>query len=138
MIVLDTNVISELMKPAPSLKVIDWIDQQDATLLMVTTITLAEIGYGLCALPKGKRRTSLEHAFAKTISEGFAHRVLDFDEAAAQLYGSLMAKRKEAGKPLSILDGQIASIALSYDAILATRNVKDFVDCDIGLIDPFQ
>jgi predicted nucleic acid-binding protein len=138
MIVLDTNIISELMRPFPSTKVMNWIDQQDATRLVVTTITIAEIGYGLHALPKGKRRESLEESFARTMAEGFAHRILPFDEKAAHVYGHIMARRKSLGQPLSIADGQIASIARAYTADLATRNVKDFVHCELELIDPFK
>lgn len=137
MIVLDTNVVSELMKHSPASRVIEWIDQQDASAIVVTAITIAEISYGIHALPSGKRRTYLEDAFVKTIAEGFAHRVLPFDEVAAQLYGSLMAKRKQLGRPMSVPDGQIAGIAQSYTATLATRNTEDFVDCEIDLVDPF-
>lgn len=138
MIVLDTNVIAELMKEVPSEKVISFVDKQDASELYVTAVTIAEIGYGLHSLPKGKRRKSLEQAFMKTISEGFSHRVLPFDEDAAIIYGEIMAHRKEKGHPLSMPDGQIAAITLCAQARLATRNIKDFLSCNLALLNPFE
>jgi predicted nucleic acid-binding protein len=138
MIILDTNVISEMMKPSPSHHVVKWFDQQDSTQLFITTITIAEISYGLSVLPKGNRRVVLEDAFNKAIVEAFEHRLLAFDAAPAYRYGAVMGQRKELGRPLSILDGQIASIALTHGSMLATRNVKDFLDCGLDLINPFE
>lgn len=137
MIVLDTNIISEMMKKSPHHAVVRWIDQQDPMLLFVTTITIAEISYGIHALPNGKRRVDIENAFTKTMQEGFKHRILSFDERAAHQYGLLMAHRKERGRPLSILDGQIAAIASVQSATVATRNMSDFSDCDLDLVNPF-
>jgi len=137
MIILDTNIISELMRPSPSPKVITWIDEQHTSTLFITSITVAEIRYGLNVLPKGQRRGSLEDAFERTIQTGFFHRVLDFDLSAANVYGPLMASRRSRGQPLSISDGQIASIALVFGSKLATRNLRDFEDSGIELIDPF-
>jgi hypothetical protein len=137
MILLDTNVISELMKSAPDLKVLTWVDSQPSHLLFISTITIAEISYGLNALPAGKRRNALEKAFNNTIQEAFTHRILFFDEAAAIRYGKVMGHRKKLGRPLSILDGQIAAIALTHDATIATRNTRDFSDCQLEVINPF-
>src|SRR5690242_7348867 len=120
MIVLDTNVISEMMKSAPSSAVITWIDKQEATQLFTTTITIAEIAYGIRALSESRRRRSLENAFNAVIDEGFAQRVLTFDETAAHNYGKIMSHRKEIGRPMSILDGQIAAIALTHKKTIAT------------------
>lgn len=137
MIVIDTNIISELMKANPAEKVIAWINQQPAETLYITSITIAEISYGLHILHEGKRRNLLETRFEQFISQAFYGRVLDFNEKNARLYGELMGYRKEAGKPLSVLDGQIAAITLANNMALATRNIKDFVDCGIELINPF-
>lgn len=125
------------MKPFPCKKVTDWLDSQEILDLYISSITLAEINYGLESLPKGKRRSFLEEAFKKAIIEVFACRILTFDEHAAFSYGHIMAKRKELGKPMSILDGQIAAIAVSQQAAIATRNISDFTNCDLSLIDPF-
>lgn len=137
MIVLDTNVISELMKESPSRNVLTWIDQQIIEQLFITTITIAEISYGINALPISNRRRSLDEAFNQAINHAFKHRLLSFDESAAHHYGTIMNERKKLGKPLSILDGQIAAIALAQNATLATRNIRDFIDCQLTLINPF-
>lgn len=137
MILIDTNVISEMMKPVPAAKVIDWMDAQDVTKLYIASTTIAEITYGLQVLPDGKRRHFLGEAFEKAIKEGFKARILSFGESATHLYGNIMAQRKELGSPMSILDGQIAAIARAHDCALATRNIKDFQNCDLELINPF-
>ncbi|MDF1759562.1 MAG: type II toxin-antitoxin system VapC family toxin [Coxiellaceae bacterium] len=136
--ILDTNVISELMRRAPQPAVVEWISDQIASELYITTITLAEISYGLAVLPKGKRRAALELAFKQLIQAGFEDRVLSFDQRAAFFYGDVMAQRKIKGKPMSALDGQIAAIALSLNAAVVTRNVKDFKNCHITTINPFS
>ena len=138
MIIVDTNVIFELMKPSPLNNVIAWIDQQDAVQLFITTITIAEISYGLNVLPEGNRRTLLEEAFNKAINDAFEHRTLTFDKSAAHFYGQLMGRRKELGRPLSILDGQIAAIAFAHGSVVATRNVRDFAECGLELVNPFE
>lgn len=138
MIILDTNIIAELMRPAPAKTVMTWVDQQESGQLFITTITIAEICYGLNALPLSNRRSSLESNFHQTIVEAFKHRVLAFDESAAHLYGQIMASRKSVSKPMSILDGQIAAIAHAHVMSVATRNIRDFVDCGLNLIDPFN
>lgn len=138
MILVDTNVISEMMKPTPLAKVVSWIDQQQAAHLFITTISIAEIAYGIRVLPEGSRRNALEEAFNKALSEAFKHRILPFEESAAHLYGKIMSRRKEMGRPLSILDGQIAAIARAHNLTIATRNIRDFVECELELINPFE
>ena len=138
MILLDTNIVSEMMKKIPSAKVRAWLDQQEVTRLFITTITIAEISYGIKVLPEGSRRDSLENAFNNVIKEAFEHRVLAFDAVAAFLYGKIMSHRKKLGRPLSILDGQIAAIALAHGKIVATRNTRDFMNCKLELMDPFK
>ena len=137
MIVLDTNVVSEMMRAAPAPAVLSWMNDQDASGLFLTAVTVAEIRYGLRVLPQGKRRHSLGEGFERILAEGFAGRVLAFDEAAAHRYGEVMGRRKEMGRPLAILDGQIASIAWSNGCSVATRNVHHFLDCGVEVINPF-
>ncbi len=133
------NIISEMMKASPSSHVTHWLNSHDAASpLYLTTITIAEISYGIHILPKGKKRQQLEAAFDQAIATAFYQRILKFDEPAAPIYGKLMAKHKELGRPMSIADAQIAAIAYSQDLKLATRNIKDFKNCDLTLIDPFQ
>ena len=138
MILLDTNIISEMMKNTPDANVIQWLDTQEVTELFITSITIAELSYGINSLPVGNRKQSLETAFTNTVKEAFKHRILFFSDSAALFYGKIMSHRKKLGRPLSILDGQIAAIALSQTATLATRNIRDFSDCDLDLINPFH
>lgn len=141
MIILDTNILSEMMKQTPDSQVIQWLDRQNPLQLFITTISIAEIGYGLHALPAGNRRNALDNAldnaFENVVKEAFTQRILEFNQAAAWSYGQLMSQRKTLGKPLSILDGQIAAIAYTHQFAVATRNVKDFTDCNLVLINPF-
>jgi predicted nucleic acid-binding protein len=136
MIILDTNIIAELMKVSPDPKVMQWIDDQDILQLFITAITIAEIEYGINALPQGSRKSMLEDAFNKSITQAFQYRIYSFDENSAKFYGEIMG-RKGSGKPMSILDGQITGIARAQGAMLATRNIRDFAHCDIELINPF-
>jgi predicted nucleic acid-binding protein len=138
MIIVDTNVVAELMKASPAEVVVSWMNDQEASTLFLTTITLGEIGYGLEILPQGRRRLHLEEGFARVVAEAFTGRILPFDEEAARHYGVLMGRRKALGRPLSVLDGQIASIARAKGSVVATRNVRDFVECGVDIINPFE
>jgi predicted nucleic acid-binding protein len=138
MILLDTNIVSAIMAPGPPRAVIEWLNGQDTITLYLSTVTLAEIGYGLWVLPEGRRRRSLEDRFEKFVAEGFRHRILDFDESAARLYAEVMGRRRKMGRPLGILDGQIASIARANDFAVATRNTSDFEECGLELVNPFE
>jgi predicted nucleic acid-binding protein len=138
MIVLDTNVISEVVKPSPAASVIEWLNRQQSSHLYVTTITLGEISYGVETLPDGNRRTSLANALDQFIAQAFHNRVLLFDRASAHEYGQVMAARRRLGRPLSAPDGQIAAVTRRHRFQLATRNLKDFEACGIGLINPFD
>jgi toxin FitB len=137
MIIIDTNVISEMMKPSPMPAVISWVDSQEATQLFITTITIAEIFYGINVLPDGNRRRLLEESFDKALKDAFKHRVLSFDETAAHFYGKIMSQRKILGRPLGIPDGQIVAIARTHNFSIATRNIRDFADCEVDVINPF-
>ncbi len=138
MILLDTNVVSEVMKVAPAEVVLNWLNEQESSALCVSTITIGEIAYGLRILPDGKRRMALNDKFEQFIAQAFAQRVVDYDESAARSYGEIMGARKESGRPMSIPDGQIAAIARCNQLTVATRNIADFEACGIDLIDPFS
>ena len=137
MIVLDTNVISEVMKPSPSAFVLDWLNQENSERLYLTSVSLGEIEYGLRILPEGHRRRELQDRFRRFVASAFALRVLGYDEQAAQFYGEVMAARRALGRPMSALDGQIAAIAKAHGAAVATRNIRDFEHCGVELMDPF-
>jgi predicted nucleic acid-binding protein len=138
MIVVDTNVVAEAMKVSPAPAVISWLNAQETSGLFLTTVTIGEIRFGLRVLPQGKRRLQLEQAFERVIADAFAGRILAFDEEAARQYGEVMGRRREIGRPLSVLDGQIASIARANSFAVATRNVRDFVDCGVEIVNPFD
>lgn len=138
MILLDTNIVSALMTAAPPETVVDWLDSQETSHLFLSAVTMAEIGYGLAVLPDGRRRRHLEDSFDKFVARGFAQRILSFDETAARLYSEVMGHRKQIGRPMSVLDGQIAGIARAHRMALATRNVGDFEECGLELVNPFD
>ena len=138
MIVLDTNVVSEAVRPRPDEVVGAWLAARPSSSLFITTITAAELLYGLELLPDGRRRAALTDAVRSILREGFRGRVLPFDEAAATAYATVAATRRGIGRPLSALDAQIAAIARSRGAGVATRNVADFDECGIEVIDPWS
>lgn len=135
---LDTNVVSAVMAPRPPGAVVDWLNAQPAGSLHLPSIAIAEIRYGLHILPDGRRRQDLEARFDRFVARGFKGRVLPFDEAAAHLYGQLMARRRSLGRPMSALDGQIAAIARAHHLAVATRNIADFEDCGLEVVHPFD
>ena len=135
---LDTNIVSEVMRSAPSPTVLAWLNDQDASALFVSTVTIAEIEYGLRMLPDGRRRRGLRNRFEQFLVRAFAGRIRDFDQPAARSYGDIMGNRKEIGRPMSVPDGQIAAIACSRGLTVATRNVADFEDCGLTLVNPFE
>ena len=126
------------MASSPPRVVIDWLNHAETATLHLSTITIAEIGYGLWILPDGKRRRSLEDRFHKFVAEGFEQRILAFDERAAELYPEVMGRRRAKGRALGSLDGQIASIARANELAVATRNVRDFEECGLVVINPFE
>jgi toxin FitB len=137
MIILDTNVLSALMRTVPDAHVVAWLDRQPAESVWITSITLFEAYLGLALLPSGRRRRTLEAAFARLLQEDLENRVLDFDSAAATEAASLAAARQKNGRPVDLRDTQIAGIALARRATLATRNVRHFRDLRILLVDPW-
>ena len=136
MIVLDTTVVSELMRTTPSTEVVAWLRDQPAGSPLTTAVTVAEIRSGLERLPNGRRATDLRRIADETLG-AFAGQVLSFDLDAANRYGVLVAERERAGRPMSALDAQIAAICLSRGASLATRNVKDFAGTGVEVQDPW-
>jgi predicted nucleic acid-binding protein len=140
MILLDTNVLSELMRPVPDGKVRDWFDAQETEDLWISSITVAEIKVGIARLPEGKRKSGLTQMARTLFAEDFAERILSFDSQAASHYAELVATREKAGRPISMADAQIAAICKGPPVklpVLATRNSKDFAGLGITLINPW-
>ena len=137
MIVLDTNVLSALMRTAPDAAVVAWLDRQAVESIWITSITLYEARLGLALLPKGRRRLALEAAFAQLLEDDLENRVLDFDAAAATEAAALAADRQKSGRTVDIRDTQIAGIALARHATVATRNVRHFSDLNVPVVDPW-
>ena len=137
MVVLDTNVVSELMRASPSRDVVEWLDSQETRDLFVTSVTEAEIRAGLAVLPEGARRRGLVAAAERAFGNLFAGRVLSFDSSAARAYAEIFATRQAIGRPLSLADGQIAAIARSRGMVVVTRNVGDFEGAGVDLVNPW-
>jgi predicted nucleic acid-binding protein len=138
MIVIDTNVLSALMREVPEPPVIEWLDRQAAESVWITSITLFEARLGLALLPKGKRRQALESAFNKLLIEDLEGRILDFDRPAAEAAAQLAAGRQRAGLTIDMRDTQIAGIVIARRAKLATRNVRHFSDLNVDVINPWD
>jgi predicted nucleic acid-binding protein len=136
--ILDTNVISELMRPEPHPAVLSWVGGQRPSVLHTTSVTQAEIFYGVAVLPAGKRRDALAAAADAVFAEDLAGRVLPFDGGAAERYAEIRAARRRAGTPMEAFDAQIAAIALTSDAVLATRDLGDFAGCGLTVVDPWR
>ena len=138
MIVLDTNVVSEVLRPVPEPSVLDWLANQPRASLFTTTVTRGEILYGIRLLSDGKRRRGLWDAAKMIFDDDFADQVLGFDSDAADMYAEIAASRRAAGKPISQFDAMIVAMARSRGASLATRNAKDFEDCGVDVINPWM
>ena len=138
MIVLDTNVVSELMRPAPSAQLLAWMDAQTPDTLWLTSVNTAELLFGLARLPDGARKRALVTSVTRMLDEDFGGRVLNFDLEAATVFARLAAEGERAGQPLSFADGQIAAICRTHDAALATRNQRHFTGIGLRLINPWQ
>lgn len=137
MIVFDTNVVSELILPRPAASVVDWFFRQEPSRVYLSTISEAELRYGAEILPTGQRRERLLTALERILRAGFAGRILPFDRAAAQTYATIAAARRAAGRPINHADCQIAAIAHSKGASVATRDVRDFEGCGIEVVNPW-
>lgn len=137
MIVLDTDVLSALMRTAPEPAVVAWLDGQASESIWITVITLFEVRFGLLRLAAGRRRRALESAFARLVEEDLEHRVLDFDREAAAEAALLAAARESKGRPVDVRDTLIAGIVQARRAVLATRNVRHFRDLAVQVVDPW-
>jgi predicted nucleic acid-binding protein len=138
MIIIDTNVISELFRPAPAKQVETWLADQDGANLYFTTIGEAELRHGVAILPSGKRRTALTRAIEGILEEDFRDRILPFDRPAASAYAAIAAERRALGRPISQFDCQIAAIARAHGASVATRNTSDYESCGVDLLNPWN
>jgi hypothetical protein len=135
-IVLDTNVLSELIKPAPATQVVRWVDDQDSADLLITSITAAELRAGVAVLPRGKRRDTIAQQIERLISEVFGGYVLSFDAGSTTHYADIVAAGRRRGRPMSALDTRVAAICRQHEATLATRNIDDFCIAKLTLVDP--
>jgi predicted nucleic acid-binding protein len=137
MMVLDTNVLSEVVAPEPSARVLAWISIEPPSSLYTTSISQAELLLGVELMALGRRRSALNAAIKKMLAEDFADRILSFDSYAAEAYARIAASRRAMGRPISEADARIAAITLSSGAALATRNARDFDHCGIKVLNPW-
>ena len=138
MILLDTNVVSEPLRPAPDARVVEWIDAQPVETIFLSAITVAELRAGVALLPAGKRRSGLQHSLEKRVLPLFAGRVLPFDLACTKAYAELMAKARAAGFAVATADGYIAAIAVANGLAVATRDGSPFRAAGVAVINPWQ
>jgi predicted nucleic acid-binding protein len=137
-IVLDTNVVSALARPTPSQVVIEWVDAQDSSNLVITALTAAEVRASVALLPNGHRKRDVGLRMESLLTETFAGFVLAFDTDSSAHYADIVAGRRRAGRSISAFDAQIAAVCRQYEADLATRNTADFTDTGIQLINPWN
>lgn len=137
MIVLDTNVVSEPLRATPDHRVVAWLDEQHVETLYLTSITLAELRYGIAVLPDGRRKRVLDEQLEGVTLPLFQGRVLDFDDAASRTYARLQAAARRDGRPFGVMDSLIAAICSVHGFALATRNVGDFATAGLDLINPW-
>ena len=138
MIVLDTNVISELIRATPDPGVRAWVNSRPSTQVATTAITAGELHYGVARLPVGQRRQQLAVAVSALLNDALRGRILPFDERAARRYADVIIGREHAGRPIGVPDAQIAAICRELGAVLATRNIEDFEETGVELVDPWQ
>lgn len=137
MFLIDTNVISELMRATPAHSVLNWFSTQDPSTLYLSAVTEAELRTGIAILPAGQRREGLKAALDATIAEDFESRILPFDTDAAKTYADIASRRRAEGRPIADADCQIASIARATGMPVVTRNTRDFEGCGVDLINPW-
>jgi predicted nucleic acid-binding protein len=138
MTLVDTNVISELMRPHPNQNVVGWLDAQLAETLYVSAVSLAEIVLGIALLPDGRRKSSLDRSFALHERALFGARIIPFGEREARAYGDVVCRARSDGHPLSVADGQIAATAAAGGFVVATRDRRPFASCGLTVVDPFE
>jgi predicted nucleic acid-binding protein len=138
MIVLDTNVISEIMRERPDPVVLKWLDHQPEKDLWTTSVVIAELLVGIEMSPPGRKQKALREAVEGMIADDFRGQVVAFNLPAARLYAEIVASRKKIGRPIREMDAQIAAVARVHGATLATRDVRDFAGCDLDLVNPWR
>ena len=138
MIVLDSNVVSELVRPSPNRSVVEWVDEHDSSELVITALTAAELRAGVALLPEGRRKDELGMRIESLLVETFAGYVLAFDVGSSAYYAEVLAVRTRGGRPITTFDAQIAAVCRQYDSVLATRNTTDFTDTGIQLVNPWD
>lgn len=138
MILLDTNVLSELMRAKPAPQVLEWVDAQPVGDLVITSITVAEILYGIAKMPDGKRKQGLLDVASVMFDEDFAGNILPFDADAAVHYAEIAAETEAKGRVVDMADAQIAAIGRLHDAVIATRNIRHFETLGVALVDPWS
>ncbi len=138
MIVLDTHVVSELVRPSPNRSVVEWVDEHDSSELVLTALTAAELRAGVALLPEGRRGDELGMRIESLLVETFAGYVLAFDVGSSAYYAEVLAVRTRGGRPITTFDAQIAAVCRQYDSVLATRNTTDFTDTGIQLVNPWD
>ncbi|ACI57794.1 PilT protein domain protein (plasmid) [Rhizobium leguminosarum bv. trifolii WSM2304] len=136
-LLLDTNVLSEVTKPNPDARVLEWLDKLDEDRSFISIVSVAEIRRGVALMDKGRKRDALAEWLAHDLTQRFEHRIIPVDEPVALAWGDLMAQAKRSGRGLSSMDGLIAATAVAHDLGLATRNTRDFEGFGIELIDPW-
>ena len=135
---LGTNCISELVKPKPERRVLDWMDAADETMLYLSVLSLGKIRKGLVKLPQGKRRTQLETWLEVELKARFAGRIIPIDEEVAHRWGLIAAEAKRKGQDLPVIDGLLAATALHYNLTVVSRNVKDFTNAHVQVVNPWE
>lgn len=138
MIILDTNIISELFRQQPAFEVMAWLEAQPAQALVTTSITLAELRFGVHSMPSGKRKEHLVNAITEMLESHLLEAILPFDQGAAEIYGMLAADLRNRGIEVGQSDKMIAAITLFHDVTLVTRNEKDFLPCHVNVFNPFN
>jgi toxin FitB len=137
MIILDTNVISEILKPRPDPRVLAWMSGHDAGTLFTTTTSEAEVRYGVARLPDGQRKATLSKVIDDVFAIDFKNRILSFDSQSAVGFAQIASHRERIGRPISQFDAQIAAIASAHGYAIATRNITDFEACSIEIVNPW-
>lgn len=137
-LLLDTNVLSEVQRPAPDLKVLGWLDAVDEDRVFISVASIAELRLGIALMDDGRRRNALAAWLANDLPERFAGRILAIDRAVAGHWGDLMAQSRRSGVALSVMDGFFAATALAKDLTLVTRNTRDFASCGMALFNPWD
>jgi predicted nucleic acid-binding protein len=137
-IVLDTNVVSELMRQSPDDGVVRWVDRYPADEVFITAVTAAELCHGVARLPEGQRKNVLAAMVSELLTEDLRGQILPFDAPAAEYYARVASARADLGRPIAMADAQIAAICRRYAACLATRNTKDFADTGVMVLDPWS